>query len=68
MSNESKISVQKFNIPDDIVQLATAVFTDSAKAELWLNTPIHALNGDTPITRINTDEGVKEIITIYLKN
>lgn len=59
--------MQKFNIPDDIVQLATAVFTDSAKAELWLNTPIHALNGDTPIARTNTDEGIKEIITILRK-
>lgn len=55
------------NIPDNIVRLATKVFGSHDKVELWLSTPINVLNGNTPITRLNTDEGVDEVIAILRK-
>ena len=65
MSDKSKNLSQ--NVPDNIVQLATKVFGAHDKVELWLSTPINVLNGNTPITRLNTDEGIDEVIAILRK-
>lgn len=67
MSNKNKKNTKKMSIPDDITQLATSIFGNSVKAELWLSTPIRALNGDSPFMRLNTDEGVDEVRAIMHK-
>jgi len=65
MSDKSKDLSQ--NVPDNIVQLANKIFGNHDKVELWLSTPISALNGNTPISRVNTDEGVSEVLAILRK-
>lgn len=67
MSNETKENIQKLNIPDDIEELTISIFGNSEKGELWLNTPINALNHETPISRLDTCEGVEEVIKILNK-
>jgi len=64
MNSETKMIVQNLNIPDDIGQLASTMFGDPVKAELWFSTPISALNGDAPVARLNTDKGVDEVRAI----
>lgn len=54
-------------MPEDIVQLSVAVFGNRAKAELWLNTPISALNDEKPIDRLITEQGVEEVIKVIQK-
>jgi len=65
MSDENKKFSQ--NIPDNIVQLASKIFGTPDKVELWLSTPIRVLNGNTPIARLNTDEGIEEVTAILRK-
>ena len=67
MSREIKNNIQSFNIPDDIAQLAISIFGNAVKAELWLSTPIHALNDDAPIERLKTSDGAYEIKAILNK-
>ena len=43
------------------------VFVNSSKAELWLNTPLNALSGDTPVARLRTDHGIKEVVDVLRK-
>jgi uncharacterized protein (DUF2384 family) len=66
MSDETKKNTQNLNIPNDIAQLASTVFGDAVKVEQWLNTPIRALSGDTPIARLKTDDA-DEVRTILHK-
>ena len=58
---------RKLAIPDDIQQLATSVFGSKAKALRWLNKPNRSLNGERPITRLNTLEGIDQIKIILMK-
>ena len=67
MSREIKKQHQSFNIPDDIAQLLSSIFDNAVQAELWLSSPIHALNDDTPIERLKTSAGAYEIIAILNK-
>jgi uncharacterized protein (DUF2384 family) len=66
MSDETKKNTQNLNIPNDIAQLASSVFGDPVKVEQWLNAPIHALRGDTPIARLKTGDA-DEVRTILHK-
>jgi len=63
MSNRT----QKLAIPDDVQQFATSVFGSTAKVLRWLNKPNRSLNGDIPITRLNTHEGVDQLKIILKK-
>lgn len=67
MRREIKNNIQKFNLPDDIAQLAISIFGNAVKVELWLNTPIHALNGDTPIERLKIGDGENDVRAVLNK-
>lgn len=67
MSKNTKKNSQKSSLSSDVVQLAHTVFVDAVKAELWLRTPIHALNGDTPATRLKIDGGANDVIKLLHK-
>lgn len=58
---------QKLAIPDDVQQLAASVFGSSIKALRWLNKPNRSLNGERPISRLNTIDGIEKIKIILLK-
>lgn len=62
-----KNKVQSFNIPDDIAQLVSSIFDNAVEAELWLSSPIRALNGVTPIEILKTDEGEDEVRAVLNK-
>jgi putative toxin-antitoxin system antitoxin component (TIGR02293 family) len=47
-----------------IVALATDTFGTSQKASLWLQTPNHVLEGQTPLSLLDTDAGVRSVETI----
>ena len=61
------IELQKLSFPDDISLLATTIFGSSVKADRWLRKPNRALNGDTPISRLSTNEGLEEVRSILRK-
>lgn len=67
MSSDNKKSNEYLSIPYDIMQLTNTIFDNALQIELWLNTPIQALNGDTPINRLKTGDGADEIRAILNK-
>ena len=52
---------------ESLKKLATDIFGDKNKSEIWLNTPIKALNDKTPRSRLEYEEGIKEVIAILRK-
>lgn len=64
---ESRTKKPFIQIPNEIAELTATVFANSAEAELWLNTPLNALSGDTPMARLRTDHGVKEVTDVLRK-
>ena len=48
-------------------KLANEVFGDKYKSEIWLNTPIKALNDNTPRSRFEYEEGIEEVVAILRK-
>lgn len=67
MSSKTKNNPQNLSIPDDIAHSASIIFGSTAQAELWLSTPIHALNGDAPISKLKTGDGAAEVRAILNK-
>jgi len=59
--------IQKLAIPDDVKQLAATVLGSSIKALRWLNKPNRSLNGERPISKLNTIEGIDQIKIILTK-
>lgn len=47
-----------------VTDRAVEVFGDMDRAVIWLNTPNHALNGQTPLSLLNTDIGTKTVMDI----
>jgi putative toxin-antitoxin system antitoxin component (TIGR02293 family) len=52
---------------EDVKMLAVTVFGDKTKAEEWLETPNTALNNCDPASRLETKEGVEEVILLLRK-
>jgi len=65
--NTAKQIAEKLNVPIEIVKLAVTALGREDKVEAWLTTPIPALNGDIPISMLNTHEGSEMILTILRK-
>jgi uncharacterized protein (DUF2384 family) len=66
MTDEIKHNIHKLNM-HDIEKLIISIFGNSEKGELWLNTPINALNHETPIFRLEAGEDVEKVIEILNK-
>lgn len=47
--------------PDYVMDLATRVFGDVAKAKEWLNLPRVQLGGGTPLEALLTEEGTRRV-------
>ncbi len=47
-----------------VVERATEVIGDRERALRWLGTPVRALNFATPISLLNSEEGLKSVLTI----
>lgn len=52
---------------ETLKKLVNEVFEDKNKSEIWLNTPIKSLNEKTPLSRLECEEGIKEVSAILLK-
>lgn len=50
-----------------LLEQAINVFGDKEKAVLWFETPIRALSGDTPMSRLDTEVGRQQIHEIINK-
>ena len=44
-----------------VLDHAGAVFDDDQDAAAWLSMPNHALSGDTPLSLMDTDAGVRQV-------
>lgn len=54
-------------IPEELIKLAAAILGNQEKAVRWLNKPNRSLSGDTPISRLNTEEGSERIKKILYR-
>ena len=55
------------HINEEIKELATKVFSNTDKADAWLTTPIKSLNDQTPISKLENAEGIKEVRALLRK-
>jgi len=46
---------------DSVIEHAVDVFGDKEEALRWLGTPVRALSGATPISRLSTLDGQREV-------
>lgn len=53
--------------PNYLLELATRVFGNAAKAQEWLNQPRVQLGGRTPMTEISTPDGARRIEELLLQ-
>ena len=49
---------------DDVLKRTTEVFGDAKNGMFWLESVNTALNGTTPISLLDTDEGTKTVMDI----
>jgi hypothetical protein len=57
-------SIERISKDQYVSKLANSVFRDASKAQGWLATPTDALNGYTPMERLNSGEGTEELISL----
>ena len=50
-----------------VLDHARAVFDDDQDAAAWFSIPNHALSGDTPLSLLDTDAGVREVDDILTR-
>ena len=55
------------HIQQDIKTLAANVFGDKSKADAWLNTPVKALNNQTPTSMLNNDKNIEKVKALLRK-
>jgi putative toxin-antitoxin system antitoxin component (TIGR02293 family) len=58
MKNPKKVRLYR------ATERAAAVFGDKDKADEWLNTPNLVLNGQTPLSLLDSDIGAESVIDI----
>lgn len=67
LSNGSKLSVQESDRTMRVARVmakATDIFGNAGKAAHWLKTPNRVMEGETPLSLLDTDAGVKWVETI----
>jgi hypothetical protein len=61
----SPLDIGRFDVhrhdPNYVMDLATRVFGDAAKANEWLNLPRVQLGGGTPLEALSTEDGARRV-------